>query len=111
MNKEIYCDGTANDDDVFGYQERWGEYRYHPSQITGLLRSTAPQPLDVWHLAQNFASLPTLNAEFIEDNPPVDRIIATTEQTGQQFVADMFFNVKAARPLPMYGVPGLVDHF
>lgn len=96
---------------MFGYQERWAEYRYKPSLITGQLKSTFTQPLDVWHLAQKFTALPTLNSTFIEDNPPVNRIIATTEQTGQQFVLDVFFRNKAARPLPMYSVPGLVDHF
>jgi len=111
LNQEIYATGTANDELVFGYQERWAEYRYKPSMITGLLRSTVPQPLDVWHLAQRFTTLPTLNSTFIEENPPIDRIIATTDQTGQQFVCDMLFVNKAARPLPMYSVPGLVDHF
>jgi len=111
LNKEIYCTGTATDNDVFGYQERWAEYRYKPSLITGQLRSTFAQPLDVWHLAQKFTALPTLNDTFIQDNPPVDRIIATTEQTGRQFVLDCLFRNKAARPLPMYSVPGLVDHF
>jgi len=111
LNREIYAQGTEADDDVFGYQERWAEYRYKPSLITGQLRSTFPQSLDIWHLAQEFGSLPTLNSTFIEDNPPVERIIATTEQTGQQFVMDIFFRNKVARPLPMYSVPGLVDHF
>jgi len=111
LNKELYCTGTATDDDVFGYQERWAEYRYQPSQITGLFRSTNSTPLDVWHLAQKFDTLPTLNSTFIEEKPPIERIIATTEATGQQFIADMFFDIKAARPLPMYSVPGLVDHF
>lgn len=111
LNKEIYAQGTSVDDDVFGYQERWAEYRYKPSQISGKLRSTFAQPLDIWHLAQEFTSLPTLNATFIEDNPPVNRVIATTEQTGDQFVADMLFRNKAARPMPLYSVPGLVDHF
>ncbi|AXH74105.1 MAG: major capsid protein [Microviridae sp.] len=113
LNKEIYCKGTqdANDELVFGYQERWAEYRYKPSLITGQLRSTFAQPLDIWHLAQNFTALPTLNDTFIQDNPPVDRVVATTEQTGQQFVLDCVFSNKAARALPMYSVPGLVDHF
>lgn len=111
LNKEIYCTGTASDEEVFGYQERWAEYRYKPSLITGMLRSTYSEPLDVWHLAQEFGSLPTLNSTFIEEHPPIERIIATTEQTGQQFVLDVFFRNKAARPLPMYSVPGLVDHF
>lgn len=111
LNKEIYMTGGAADNNVFGYQERWAEYRHHPSEITDMMRSTATQPLDVWHLAQHFTALPTLNSTFIEDNPPVNRIVATTEQTGRQFVADMLFVNKAARPLPMYSVPGLVDHF
>ncbi|AXH76060.1 MAG: major capsid protein [Microviridae sp.] len=111
LNQEIYCTGTATDEQVFGYQERWAEYRYKPSLITGHLKSTHPQPLDIWHLAQKFTALPTLNDSFIQDAPPIDRIIATTEQTGQQFVLDCFFRNKAARPLPMYSVPGLVDHF
>jgi hypothetical protein len=111
-NREIYCDGTANDDGVFGYQERWAEYRYKPSQVTGYMRSTASGTLDAWHLAQNFGSLPTLNATFIEDNPPVDRVVAVgSEANGKQFIFDAFFNVDMARPMPMYSVPGLVDHF
>jgi hypothetical protein len=111
-NREIYCDGTANDDGVFGYQERWAEYRYKPSQVTGFMRSTASGTLDAWHLAQNFGSLPTLNATFIEDNPPVDRVVAVgSEANGKQFIFDAFFNVDMARPMPMYSVPGLVDHF
>jgi hypothetical protein len=111
-NREIYCDGTANDDGVFGYQERWAEYRYKPSQVTGYMRSTSTGTLDAWHLAQNFGSLPTLNATFIEDNPPVDRIVEVgSEANGKQFIFDAFFNVDMARPMPMYSVPGLVDHF
>jgi hypothetical protein len=111
LNKEIYVTGLPQDNEVFGYQERWAEYRYKPSQITGLLRSTDATPLDIWHLAQHFVNLPTLSENFIEDRPPVDRIIATTEQTGQQFVLDILFKNRAVRPLPMYSVPGLVDHF
>jgi hypothetical protein len=112
LNKEIYTTGTdATDDAVFGYQERWAEYRYKPSLITSLLRSYDAASLDVWHLAQNFIALPTLNSTFIEDTPPVARIIATTTQTGQEFVLDALFVNKCARPLPMYSVPGLIDHF
>jgi len=112
LNKEIYCTGTATDDDVFGYQERWAEYRYKPSQITGLFRSTAAGTLDAWHLAQNFGTLPTLSEDFIEERPPVDRVVAIGEAAnGQQFLFDAFFDVKQARPLPMYSVPGLIDHF
>ena len=111
-NREIYCDGTANDDGVFGYQERWAEYRYKPSQVTGYMRSTSAGTLDAWHLAQNFGSLPTLNATFIEDNPPIDRVVAVgSAANGKQFIFDAFFDVDMARPMPMYSVPGLVDHF
>jgi len=112
LNKEIYCTGTADDDDVFGYQERWAEYRYKPSQITGYFRSTAAGTLDAWHLAQEFGTLPALNDEFIEDTPPVERIVAIgDEANGKQFLFDAFFNIRQARPMPLYSVPGLIDHF
>ena len=109
LNKEIYAQGTAADDDVFGYQERYAEYRYKPSVITGKFRSTAAQPLDIWHLAQKFDSLPTLSADFIEENPPVERVIAVQNEDHLKF--DGWFQFRCARPMPMYGVPGLVDHF
>ena len=112
LNKEIYCTGTSDDDEVFGYQERWAEYRYKPSQITGYFRSTAAGTLDAWHLAQEFGTLPVLNDEFIEDTPPVDRVVAIGEEAnGKQFLFDAFFNVRQARPMPLYSVPGLIDHF
>lgn len=111
LNKEIYIRGDANDNDVFGYQERFGEMRYHPSMVTGLFRSTVSGTLDLWHLAQRFTSLPTLNQTFIEENPPVDRVIAVPASTGKQLLLDTLFEVTAVRPLPMYGVPGLIDHF
>lgn len=111
LNKEIYLDGTANDTGVFGYQERWAEYRYQRSMITGLFRSQVASTLDGWHLAQKFTSLPTLNSTFIVDNPPVDRVLAVSSQTGKQFLMDCLLDIKAARPMPMYSVPGLIDHF
>jgi hypothetical protein len=112
LNKEIYCDGTSNDNSVFGYQERWAEYRYKPSQITGYFRSTSASTLDPWHLAQRFTTCPTLNSTFISDNPPLSRALAVgTAANGQQFIFDSFFNCTKARPLPMYSVPGLIDHF
>ena len=112
LNKEIYVQGTSADNDVFGYQERWAEYRYKPSQISGLFKSTASGTLDGWHLAQKFNTLPTLNATFIQDTPPLDRALAVgNEANGQQFLFDSFFDVKMARPMPMYSVPGLIDHF
>lgn len=111
-NKEIYARGLAADDQVFGYQERWSELRYHPSRVSGLFRSTTTGTIDAWHLAQRFNALPTLSQSFIEENPPLDRILAVgSAAAGQQLIADMFFDVTAVRPLPMYGVPGLIDHF
>lgn len=112
LNKEIYCTGTASDDGVFGYQERWAEYRYNPALITGLFKSTSAGTIDGWHLAQKFTSLPTLNSTFIQENPPIDRIVAVgSAANGQQFLCDTFFNNRVARPMPMYSVPGLIDHF
>lgn len=109
LNKEIYAQGTSVDDDVFGYQERYAEYRYYPSLITGKFRSTYAQPLDMWHLSQKFDSLPTLSAQFIEDNPPVSRVIAVQDEP--QFLLDTYFSLNCVRPMPVYSVPGLVDHF
>ena len=112
LNKEIYTQGTANptqDAAVFGYQERFAEYRYKPSCITGKMRSNDPQTLDTWHLAQKFTSLPTLSSTFIVDNPPVARVIAVP--TEPNFLGDFYFDYKCARPMPTYSVPGLIDHF
>ncbi len=114
LNKEIYFQaptGAADDPNeaVFGYQERYAEYRYAPSKITGKMRSTDPQTLDVWHLSQKFDSLPTLNQEFIEENPPIDRVIAVQDEP--QFMMDVYFDLKCARPMPTYSVPGYIDHF
>lgn len=110
LQKEIFCDGVpANDDKVFGYQERYAEYRYKPSMITGEFRSSFAQSLDSWHLSQDFATAPVLDATFIEENPPIDRVIAVT--TEPHFLFDSYISIKAARPMPVYGVPGLIDHF
>lgn len=109
LNKEIYTQGTSADDDAFGYQERFAEYRYKPSVITGLMRSNAAQSLDTWHLAQDFASLPALNAAFIEDRPPIERVLAVTNEP--QFILDTYSRLRCARPMPVFGVPGLIDHF
>ena len=111
LNKEIYSAGTAagTDDLVFGYQERYAEYRYKPSQITGQFRSNFATSLDTWHLAIDFSALPLLNAAFIVEDPPVDRVIAVV--TEPHFIFDSFMKYRCARPMPMYGVPGLIDHF
>ena len=109
LNQEIYTQGTSADSQTFGFQERYADYRYKPSQLTGKMRSNATGSLDVWHLAQDFSSLPALNASFIEENPPVDRVIAVT--TEPEFIFDWYFDLKTTRPMPVYSVPGLIDHF
>ena len=112
LNKEIFTQGSANaaaDAAAFGYQERFAEYRYKPSIITGEMRSNAAQSLDTWHLAQDFSTLPALNAEFIKDQPPIERVIAVPSEP--HFIFDGYFRFRCARPMPMYGVPGLIDHF
>jgi hypothetical protein len=109
LNEEIYTQGTSADQDVFGYQERYAEYRYKPSQITGKMRSNAAGSLDVWHLSQDFGSVPVLNASFIEENPPIDRVVALPSEPDLLF--DWYFDMKCTRPMPTYSVPGLIDHF
>lgn len=123
LNKEIYCQSpTVLDDNgdqvnegVFGYQERYAEYRYKNSVITGEFRSNAkgsdgnPATLDSWHLAQNFASLPVLNEEFIQENVPIARALAV--DTAPHILFDGWFKLRCARPMPVYSVPGMIDHF
>lgn len=109
LNAEIYAQGTEEDKEVFGYQERYAEYRYHPSEICGHFRSTYTKPLDVWHLSQKFDSLPTLSDQFIQDNPPVERVVAIKNYP--HFLIDIGFKYHTTRAMPMYGIPGLVDHF
>ena len=121
LTKELYCSdpatdtgstGTTDNERVFGYQERWAEYRYKPSIITGALRSVSAASLDAWHLSQEFAggaNLPTLSETFIEENPPVDRIVANSAVP--EFIFDSYFNIICTRPMPTYSVPGLIDHF
>lgn len=111
LNKEIYAtdDTAAQDSNVFGYQERYAEYRYKPSLITGKLRSTASGTLDVWHAAQKFTSLPTLGDTFIKEDPPISRLVAVN--TEPQVIFDAYFKLHCARPMPTYSVPGLIDHF
>lgn len=110
LNREIFYTGNVTPDgDVFGYQERYAEYRYKPSRITGKFNSGVASSLDVWHLSQDFAATPLLNADFIEEQPPVARIIAVPDEP--HFLADFWFDLKADRPMPVYSIPGLIDHF
>lgn len=109
LNQEIYAQGTSDDLNVFGYQERFAEYRYKPSTITGKFRSNDPLPLDVWHLGQNFSALPVLNDSFIVESPPISRIVAVPSEP--HFLFDAYISLKCARPMPVYSVPGMIDHF
>jgi len=110
LQKEIFASGVpAEDDKVFGYQERYAEYRYKPSLITGEFRSSFPQSLDSWHLSQDFANAPVLDETFIQENPPLDRCIAVPSEP--QFLLDSYISMRCTRPMPVYGVPGLIDHF
>ena len=109
-NSEVFISNDpAIDNATFGYMPRYDEYRSKQSQITGLFRSSAAASLDVWHLAQDFASLPVLDKAFIEDAPPIDRVVAVPSEP--DVILDVFFKIKAARPLPLYATPGLIDHF
>lgn len=110
-NKELYAQGTAEDDEVFGYQEAWAEYRYKPNRVTGEMRSSYAQSLDVWHLADDYSKLPSLSAEWIqEDASTVNRVLAVSDNLSAQFFADIYVKNLCTRPMPMYSIPGLIDH-
>lgn len=111
LNKEIYAQGTAQDNEVFGYQEAWADYRYKPSRVAGEMRSKAPTSLDVWHLADEYTTLPKLSDAWIrEDKTNVDRVLAVTSSVSNQMFADLYIQCKATRPMPVYSIPGLIDH-
>lgn len=111
LNKEIYAQGNEKDDEVFGYQEAWADYRYKPSRVTGEMRSSAPTSLDVWHLADEYTQLPTLSDSWIrEDKSNVDRVLAVTSAVSNQMFADIYVQCEATRPMPVYSIPGLIDH-
>ena len=111
LNKEIYAQGTPKDDEVFGYQEAWSDYRYKPNRVTGEMRSAFAQSLDVWHLADDYSGLPSLSDSWIrEDKNTIDRVLAVKSTVSNQFFADIYVQNRATRPMPMYSVPGLIDH-
>lgn len=111
LNKEIYAQGTSQDDEVFGYQEAWADYRYKPNRVAGEMRSAYTQSLDVWHLADDYDSLPTLSDSWIrEDASPIDRVLAVQSNTANQLFADIYVKNRSTRPMPMYSIPGLIDH-
>ena len=110
-NKEIYAQGSAADDEVFGYQEAWADYRYKPNRVTGEMRSSYAQSLDVWHLADDYSALPSLSDSWIrEDKSTVDRVLAVQSSVSNQLFADIYVENRCTRPMPMYSIPGLIDH-
>lgn len=111
LNKEIFAQGNAKDDEVFGYQEAWSDYRYKPNRVTGEMRSAYAQSLDVWHLADDYSSLPSLSDSWIrEDKNTLDRVLAVKSSVSNQLFADIYVQNRATRPMPLYSVPGLIDH-
>ena len=111
LNKEIFAQGTAKDNEVFGYQEAWADYRYRPSRVTGQMRSQFAQSLDVWHLADDYEQLPSLSADWIqEDANTVDRVLAVSSSVSNQLFADIYVKMSCVRPMPVFSVPGLIDH-
>lgn len=111
--KEIYCTGNSdNDERVFGYQEAWADYRYKPSRVAGEMRSRVPNTLDVWHLADNYAGAPFLSAEWIEeDKTNLNRALSVSDSVSNQLWADIFVKNTSVRPMPIYSIPGLIDHY
>lgn len=110
LSREIYSLGdfdTAGDESVFGYQERYSEYKYKPNRISGWFRSTTATPLDMWHVAQNFATRPVLNTTFIREDPPIDRVLQVATNHGEQFLMDSMFDIRMVRAMPMFSIPGL----
>lgn len=111
LNKELYAQGNDADDEVFGYQEAWAEYRYKPNRVSGEMRSNYTTSLDIWHLADDYASLPALSDSWIrEDASNIDRVLAVTSAVSHQFIADIYVKNNSVRPMPLYSVPGLIDH-
>lgn len=110
-NKEIFAQGTAQDDEVFGYQEAWADYRYKPNRVTGEMRSTYATSLDVWHLGDKYTTLPTLSDTWIrEDKSNIDRVLQVTSSVSNQLFADLYIQNKTTRPMPIHSIPGLIDH-
>lgn len=111
LNKEIFADGSSSDDEVFGYQEAWADYRYKPNRVTGEMRSSYVTSLDVWHLADDYLNRPSLSQAWIqEDSSNVDRVLAVTSRVSNQIMADIYVKNKTTRPMPLYSIPGLIDH-
>lgn len=111
LNKEIYATGQDSDSEVFGYQEAWADYRFKPSRVSGEMRSNAKTPLDSWHLADDYDALPTLSDSWIrEESNNVNRVLAVTSEVSNQLFCDLFVQNRTTRPMPVYSIPGLIDH-
>lgn len=96
---------------VFGYQEAWADYRYKPSRVSGELRSTATNSMDIWHLGDNYANAPILGNQFLSETTQyLDRALAVPSTTANQFIIDIYTENEMIRPMPVYSVPGLIDH-
>ena len=112
LNKEIYSDGSSADDEVFGYQECWADYRYKPNRVSGEMRSTSSQSLDAWHYGDDYSQLPTLSSGWIDETTAnVDRTISVQHQNANQFFGDFYFNATYVRPMPIYSIPAMLNHF
>ena len=111
LNKEIFAQGNAKDDEVFGYQEAWADYRYKPSRVSGEMRSQYKQSLDVWHLADDYSKLPSLSDSWIREDPnPINRVLAVSDNVANQFFCDIYVQNYTTRNMPLYSIPGLIDH-
>lgn len=107
-NREIYAQGTPEDDEIFGYQEAWADYRYKPSYVTGEMRSNHQKSLDAWHYADDYNTLPRLSAEWIQEGQQnIDRTIAVTSNISHQFLCDFYFTEDWYREMPIYSIPGI----
>lgn len=112
LKREIYAQGNEVDKEVFGYQEAWAEYRMKPNEISGKFRSNAEGTLDAWHYAQNLTGAPVISKEFLEQQPTeMDRTITINHNITDQFIVDFATDEELYRPMPLYSVPGLIDHF
>ena len=111
LNKEIYAQGNAQDDEVFGYQEAWADYRYKPSRVSGEMRSSYAQSLDVWHLADDYSTRPSLSDSWIHEDPTtINRVLAVSDNLANQFFCDIYVQNYSTRNMPLYSIPGLIDH-
>lgn len=107
LNQEIYAQGTAQDEEVFGYQEAWADYRYRTNMVTSEMRSTYEQTLDAWHYADKYNEMPKLSSNWIIEGKNIDRTLAVQSSNSHQFICNFYFDQTWTRPLPIYSIPGL----